>query len=72
MDELETVLASYRDMFGAKTDRANEIHKAACIEVTRLQAIEAAAREVKKAYEPFSDTDHYTAVAKLLAALERK
>jgi hypothetical protein len=41
----------------------------AAAELARLQAIEAAALEVKRAYEPFSDMDHYTAVAKLESAL---
>jgi hypothetical protein len=40
MDELEIVLASYRDMFGVKTERANEIHRLACAEVARLRAVE--------------------------------
>jgi hypothetical protein len=39
-DALEIVLASYRDMFGTKTERANEIHRLACEEVARLQAVE--------------------------------
>ena len=46
MDELEVVLAVYRDAFGVRSDKANETHKAACIEVARLQAIEEAAQEV--------------------------
>jgi len=40
MDELEIVLASYRDMFGTKTERANEIHRLACEEVARLRVVE--------------------------------
>ena len=38
MSELDIVLASYRDMFGVKTDLANEIHRLACEEVARLRA----------------------------------
>ena len=38
--ELDIVLASYRDMFGVKTERANEIHRLACQEVARLRAAE--------------------------------
>ena len=37
-DALEIVLESYRDVFGTKTDRANEIHRLACAEVARLRA----------------------------------
>ena len=37
---LDIVLASYRDMFGAKTERGNEIHRAACAEVARLRESE--------------------------------
>jgi len=37
-DALEVVLESYRDMFGVKTERANEIHRLACAEVARLRA----------------------------------
>ncbi len=40
MSELDIVLESYRDMFGVKTDRANEIHRLACEEVARLRAAE--------------------------------
>lgn len=40
MSELDIVLASYRDMFGVKTERANEIHRLACEEVARLRAAE--------------------------------
>jgi len=41
MDELELVLEAYRDTFGMKTERANEIHQLACEEVLHLwQAIE--------------------------------
>ena len=39
-DALEIVLASYRDMFGVKTERGNEIHRLACEEVLRLRNIE--------------------------------
>lgn len=37
MTALDEVLESYRDMFGVKTDRANEIHRLACEEVSRLR-----------------------------------
>lgn len=37
MSELDIVLESYRDLFGVKTDRANEIHRLACEEVVRLR-----------------------------------
>jgi hypothetical protein len=44
-DALEMVLASYRDMFG-KTERGNELHRDACIEVadliTKAEKLEAA------------------------------
>ena len=46
-DALEIVLASYRDMFGVKTERGNEIHRLACEEVLRLRNIEESIREVK-------------------------
>ena len=45
-DALEIVLASYRDMFGVKTERGNEIHRLACEEVLRLRNIEESIREV--------------------------
>ena len=34
---LDIVLASYRDMFGVKTDRGNELHRDACVEVWKLR-----------------------------------
>lgn len=34
---LDIVLASYRDMFGVKTERGNELHRDACIEVWKLR-----------------------------------
>jgi len=37
---LDIALASYRDMFGTKTERGNEIHRAACAEVARLRESE--------------------------------
>ena len=37
MSALDEVLESYRDMFGVKTDRANETHRLACEEVARLR-----------------------------------
>lgn len=37
MSALDTVLETYRDNFGVKTDRANEIHRDACIEVAALR-----------------------------------
>jgi len=45
-EDLEIVLASYRDMFGVKTERANNIHRAACAEVARLASIEALAQKL--------------------------
>jgi len=39
---LDMVLEAYRDTFGVKTERANEIHRDACIEVAAYRdAIEA-------------------------------
>ncbi len=46
-DALEIVLASYRDMFGVKTERGNEIHRLACEEVLRLKNIEERTRKVE-------------------------
>lgn len=40
---LDKVLAAYRDAFGVKSERANEIHRDACIDVARLRQIERAA-----------------------------
>ena len=61
MSALDEVLEAYRDMFGVKTDRANETHRLACEEVARLR--EAAQRAVE-----LTDTLN----AKLLALLDRK
>ena len=44
---LDQVLLAYREMFGVKTDRGNEIHKAACVEVARLQVVERSAQKTK-------------------------
>lgn len=38
MTALDEVLESYRDMFGVNSDRANEIHRLACIEVVELRS----------------------------------
>lgn len=46
-DALEIVLASYRDTYGVRTERGNEIHRLACEEVLRLRNIEENAKEVK-------------------------
>ncbi len=37
MSELDEVLKVYRDTFGIKSDRANEIHRLACIELAHLR-----------------------------------
>jgi hypothetical protein len=47
MNALELVLASYRDMFGVKTERANELHRDACIETAALRDLLASIRETR-------------------------
>ena len=37
MSAVDEVLEAYRDMFGTKSDRANETHKAACAEIASLR-----------------------------------
>jgi hypothetical protein len=39
MNALDEVLMSYRDMFGAKTERANGVHRAARAEVAEMRAL---------------------------------
>lgn len=36
---LDKVLEAYRDMFGVKTERGNELHRDACIEVWKLREV---------------------------------
>lgn len=38
MSALDDVLEAYRDTFGVKTDRANETHRLACVEVSELRS----------------------------------
>lgn len=37
MSALDEVLEAYRDIFGVKTERANETHRRACEEVAHLR-----------------------------------
>lgn len=37
MSAIDEVLESYRDMFGVKTERANQTHRLACEELARLR-----------------------------------
>lgn len=50
MSALYKILEAYRDMFGVKTDRANDTHRNACIELAALvaerDALKAFAREL--------------------------
>jgi hypothetical protein len=49
MDEtaLDKILEAYRDMFGVKTDRANEIHQNACIEAAAYRDLLTSIRETR-------------------------
>ncbi len=50
MSALDIVLEAYRDNFGTKTERANEIHRTACAEVARLLALETRVQELEAAF----------------------
>ena len=58
MSALDDVLEAYRDMFGVKSDRANETHRLACIEVWNLReaAQQKDAPDAAKA-EPYFDPE---------------
>jgi hypothetical protein len=46
MSAIDFVLQSYRDTFGVKTEKANEIHREACVEVSNMRdALEAYAEK---------------------------
>jgi hypothetical protein len=75
MNALELVLASYRDMFGVKTERANELHRDACIEVAALRDLLASIREARH-LGSFAVPGHVAAALELceeqLAAITEK
>ena len=52
MSALDNVLEAYRDMLGVKTDRANETHRQACVEVARLRDAARKAEEALRRVEP--------------------
>ena len=53
--KLDEILATYRDTFGVKSERSNQIHRLACEEVDYLRT---ALDEARKVMEKYAEYKH--------------